>query len=218
MPSCSTQEHRPEKLLVTPRSFTTLCDPNHISDPLQVINAVSIRQQRPYRAATAGDDSVIIFHQGAPYKYDKSIKTHSKWVQDVRYAPSGDLFASVGSDSKIFIYDGKTGDTIGEITDNPHKGSIMSCSWSPDSKSLVTSSGDCTVKLWDVEARKAVTTWTVGSGVNSKQVGNAWSGESDIISLSMSGELNVFDDRTGSKPSRIIQVCIPSCPVVLTSQ
>lgn len=149
---------------------------------------------------------MIIFHQGAPYKYDKSIKTHSKWVQDVRYAPSGDFFASVGSDSKIFVYDGKTGDTIGEISDSPHTGSIMACTWSPDSKSLVTSSADCTVKLWDVEARKAVTTWTVGSGVSAQQVGNTWCGESDIISLSMNGDLNVFDDRTGSKPSRIIQV------------
>jgi len=33
---------------------------------------------------------------------------------------------SVGSDSKIFIYDGKTGDTVSEVNDSPHKGSIVS--------------------------------------------------------------------------------------------
>ena len=38
---------------------------------VQVINAVSIRHQRPFRAVTAGDDSNIIFHTGVPYKYDK---------------------------------------------------------------------------------------------------------------------------------------------------
>jgi WD40 repeat protein len=54
------------------------------------------------------------------------IKTHTKFVQDVRYASSGDHFASVGSDSKIFIYDGKTGETVGEFTDGIHKGSIVS--------------------------------------------------------------------------------------------
>jgi WD40 repeat protein len=43
----------------------------------------------------------------------------------VRYAPSGDHFASVGSDSKIFLYDGKTGETVAEFTDSPHKGSIV---------------------------------------------------------------------------------------------
>jgi hypothetical protein len=30
----------------------------------QVVNAVAIRRQRPFRAATAGDDNLIIFHQG----------------------------------------------------------------------------------------------------------------------------------------------------------
>jgi hypothetical protein len=32
----------------------------------------------------------------------------------------------VGSDAKIFIYDGKTGDTLGEFTENAHTGSIVS--------------------------------------------------------------------------------------------
>ena len=54
------------------------------------------------------------------------IKTHTKFVQDIKYAPSGDYFASVGSDSKIFVYDGKTGDVISEFTDAPHTGTIVS--------------------------------------------------------------------------------------------
>ncbi|KAJ3840032.1 WD40 repeat-like protein [Lentinula raphanica] len=176
-----------------------------ISGHFKAVNAVSIRHQRPFRAATAGDDTGIIFHQGVPYKYDKSIKTHTKFVQDVRYAPSGEIFASVGSDYKIFLYDGKTGDTIEELLESPHKGSIMACTWSPDSKSLATSSADCTVKLWDVETRKAITTWVVGNGVDFQQVGNTWNGEHDLVSLSLSGDLNIFDVRTGDKPSRIIQ-------------
>jgi hypothetical protein len=36
----------------------------HVQNLFQVINAVSIRHQRPYRAATAADDALIIFHQG----------------------------------------------------------------------------------------------------------------------------------------------------------
>ncbi|PFH50619.1 hypothetical protein AMATHDRAFT_60749 [Amanita thiersii Skay4041] len=170
----------------------------------KLINAVSIRPQRPFRAATGGDDGLIIFYHGTPYKYERTIKTHTKFVQDVRYAPSGDVFASVGSDSKIFLYDGKTGDTLHEITDSPHKGSIMAATWSPDSKSLVTSSADCTVKLWDVETQKNLTTWSLGAGVGNQQVGNAWSGEANIVSLSNNGDLNVFDPRTGDKPVRIL--------------
>ncbi|PCH35254.1 WD40 repeat-like protein [Wolfiporia cocos MD-104 SS10] len=170
----------------------------------KVINAVSIRGQRPFRAATASDDATIVFHQGAPYKYEKTIKTHTKFVQDVRYSPSGDHFASVGSDAKIFLYDGKTGETLGEITDSPHSGSIMACSWSPDNTALVTSAADRTVKLWDVETRKALTTWTLGSTVHDQQVGSTWTAGDDIVSLSMSGALNVFDRRVGDKPARVL--------------
>ena len=32
----------------------------------------------------------------------------------------------MGSDFKIFVYDGKTGETLGEFTDSPHSGSIVS--------------------------------------------------------------------------------------------
>lgn len=62
----------------------------------KVINAVSIRQSRPYRAATAADDSAIVFHQGVlnstqrltysqplstlfagpPFKFDKVVSRH----------------------------------------------------------------------------------------------------------------------------------------------
>ncbi|KAI1787572.1 WD40 repeat-like protein [Ganoderma leucocontextum] len=184
--------------------FDTGSSTGEIIGHAKTINAVSIRQQRPFRAATAADDATIVFHQGVPFKYDKTIKTHTKFVQDVRYAPSSDHFASVGSDYKIFVYDGKTGDTLGEFIDSPHTGSIMAGSWSPDSKSLVTSAADGTVKLWDVETKKAQTTWTLGSGVNHQQVGNTWTACDSIVSLSMSGDLNIFDKRVGDKPARVL--------------
>lgn len=56
----------------------------------------------------------------------------------------------------------------------------------------------------DVETHKATSTWTLGSGVNHQQVGNVWSRETDIVSLSMSGDLNVFDSRAGEKPARVV--------------
>ena len=61
----------------------------------------------------------------------------------------------------------------------------------------------------DVESKKTLTTWTVGSGVAHQQVGNTWFGESStegIVSLSVGGDLNVFDPRVSDKPSRILYV------------
>lgn len=99
----------------------------------------------------------------------------------------------------------------------------MACSWSADSKSLVTSSADCTVKLCrslrvlcdllylrcfvgDVETRKCTTSWTVGSGVDHQQVGNTWTASSGIVSLSLGGDLNIFDPRVGDKASKVFNV------------
>ena len=43
---------------------------------------------------------------------------HQRYVQSVRYSPNGDHFATGGFDGKIFIYDGKTSDLIGELGKN----------------------------------------------------------------------------------------------------
>ncbi|KDN36018.1 hypothetical protein RSAG8_11104, partial [Rhizoctonia solani AG-8 WAC10335] len=112
----------------------------------KVLNAVSIRHKRPFRAVTAGDDNTIVFYTGVPFKYQSSITTHTRFVQDVQFSPSGDVFASVGSDMKAFLYNGETGETLAELA-GAHKGSIMACAWSPDSANLLTSSMDRTVKL-----------------------------------------------------------------------
>lgn len=40
---------------------------------------------------------------------------HLRFVQSVRYSPNGDHFATGGFDGKVFIYDGKTSDLIGEL-------------------------------------------------------------------------------------------------------
>lgn len=60
----------------------------------------------------------------------------------------------------------------------------------------------------DVEARKATTTWTVGSAIDDQQVGNTWSGENNLVSLSLGGNLNVFDPRTPERSARVFSVSV----------
>ena len=127
-----------------------------ISGHSKVINAVSMRQTRPLRAATASDDLSVNFYHGVPFKFNKSITDHSRFVTCVRYSPDGERFATCGMDSKVFLYDGKTGDLVCELSkaENSHTGGILSLCWSPDGKMLMTASADTTVKIWDMESKE----------------------------------------------------------------
>ena len=175
------------------------------------VNAVSIRQQRPLRAATAGDDKNLVFYHGAPFKFNgiPGRGNHTNYVYGVAFSPDGNHLVSVGGDKKIYLYDGKTGDVKSEIVDTAegHKGSIFGVSWSKDSKNFVTCSGDRTVKTWDVEAGKVTHTWSFGdaTAVPDQQVGVVWPARTDglIISLSLSGDLNYLNTNS-TKPTKII--------------
>lgn len=70
---------------------------------------------------------------------------HSNFANCVRFSPDGSKFITVSSDKKGIIYDGKTGEKLGELSpEDGHKGSIYAVSWSPDSKQASV----CTVELW----------------------------------------------------------------------
>ena len=182
-----------------------------ISGHTSQINCVSIRQQRPLRAATAGDDSSTVFYHGAPFKFNTSLKRHQRYVYGLAFSPDGSTLVSVGADRKIFLYDGKTGEGKAEIGEGQHTGSIFGVSWAKDSKRFVTCSADQTVKIWDVEAGKAVQSWRMGEegavSIPDHQVGVVWpAGRSDglIISLNLAGDLNYLSEGV-AKPSRIVQ-------------
>lgn len=64
-------------------------------------------------------------------------RDHSNFANCVRFSPDGSKFISVSSDKKGILYDGKTGEKIGELSsEDGHKGSIYAVSWSPDGKQV----------------------------------------------------------------------------------
>ncbi|KAF1848353.1 WD40 repeat-like protein [Cucurbitaria berberidis CBS 394.84] len=183
-----------------------------ISGHSSQINCVSIRQQRPLRAATGSDDTSLVFYHGAPFKFNTSLRgQHNRFVFGTAFAPDGSVFASVGADKRIWLYDGKTGEAKGQIGEGVHTGSIFGISWAKDSKRLVTASADQTVRIWDPEAGKAIQTWRLGEeGVTSvpdQQVGVVWpTGRSDglVISVDLEGNLNYLNDGN-PKPTRVVR-------------
>lgn len=183
-----------------------------ISGHSSQINCVSIRQQRPLRAATGSDDTSLAFFHGAPFKFNTSLRNqHEKFIYGTAFSPDGANLVSVGSDRKIWLYDGKTGEAKNQIGEGEHKGSIMGVSWSKDSKRIVTASADQTVKIWDVEAAKCVQSWRMGEegvvSIPDQQVGVTWpSGRSDglVISLDLEGNLNYLVEGN-NKPVKVVR-------------
>ncbi|KAI9724762.1 MAG: hypothetical protein M1812_000037 [Candelaria pacifica] len=182
-----------------------------ISGHSSQVNSVSIRQQRPLRAATGSDDTSLVFYHGAPFKFNTSLRgQHSNFVYGVAFSPDGASLVSVGSDRKVWLYDGKTGEAKGQIGEGEHKGSIFGVSWAKDSKRFVTASADQTVKIWDAEAGKVVQNWRLGDegivSIPDHQVGVVWpSGRNDglVISLGLSGDLTYFAEGN-SKPVKVV--------------
>lgn len=183
-----------------------------ISGHSSQINCVSIRQQRPLRAATGSDDTSLVFYHGAPFKFNTSLRgTHDKFIYGTAFSPDGSTLVSVGSDKKIWLYDGKTGEAKHQIGEGEHKGSIFGVAWDKDSKRIVTASADQTVKIWDVEAGKCVQTWRMGEegvvSIPDQQVGVTWpSGRSDglIISIDLEGNLNYLIEGK-DKPVKVVR-------------
>ncbi|WVO18639.1 hypothetical protein L204_106358 [Cryptococcus depauperatus] len=159
------------------------------------ITALSIRHQRPFRALSGSDDNSLILHAAVPFKYDKTIRTHTRFVRDVAFSPNGDFSASVGSDGKLFFYEGKTGEVKGSTDRDGSIASLMALSWAPDSSKLGTAGADGVVAIWDASTFKPVQTYSVGSEVQSQQVGVVYANPNTLVSISLSGTLNIFDTR-----------------------
>ncbi|XP_076040118.1 actin-interacting protein 1 flr isoform X2 [Oratosquilla oratoria] len=170
----------------------------------KAINTVDWKPTRPFRIATGAEDNKVAFFEGPPFTFKCTKTDHTKYVQSLRYSPNGEKFASGGFDGKVFVYDGKDAELVKEIGSPAHKGGVYGVSWSPDSKQILTASGDKTCKLWDLESGDLVAEFNMGSNVEDQQVGCIFVG-SRLVSVSLSGFINVLDPANPAKPTRVIK-------------
>ena len=75
----------------------------------------------------------------------------------VAFSSDGQLFA-VASGIGVWLYDATTARELALLTG--HSNRSISVSFSPDSRTLASGSGDGTVKLWDVATRRTIATLT----------------------------------------------------------
>jgi len=175
-------------------------------------NSVSIKQDRPYRLILGSEDYSCAFFEGPPFKFKSQTAEHSNFVNCVRFSHDGTKFATTSADGRCFVYEGKSGDLIGELNapmQKIHKGGVYAIAWSPDNKFLLSCSADKTVKVWtlnenDFSSNKEKAVFNVGSDLMDMQVGCNWIGNY-IFSVSLSGFINYWDMENPSAPTRVIK-------------
>mmetsp|Transcript_149122 Transcript_149122/g.211924 ORF Transcript_149122/g.211924 Transcript_149122/m.211924 type:complete len:600 (+) Transcript_149122:24-1823(+) len=171
------------------------------------VNSLDIKQQRPYRLVTAGEDCEVGFYANVPFKRQAMLTDHKKYVNCARYSPNGELFVTADAGGKAFVYDGKEGTVKGELNGgeaSAHKGGIYGISWLDDSRQLLTCSADKTCRLWDVVDNKLITTFSFPQTLENMQVGCLAQGE-HLISVSLNGYINYLDKANPDTPLRVIR-------------
>ncbi|KAJ1437810.1 WD40/YVTN repeat-like-containing domain superfamily [Sesbania bispinosa] len=137
----------------------------------------SYKPTRPFRIVTCGEDFLVNFYEGPPFRFKQS--------------------HSVSSDKKGIIFDGKTGEKIGELSsEGGHTGSIYAVSWSPDGKQVLTVSADKYAKVWDISEDnngkvKKTLTCPGSGGVEDMLVGCLWLNDY-LVTVSLGGTISIF--------------------------
>ncbi|KAF5897045.1 guanine nucleotide-binding protein G(I)/G(S)/G(T) subunit beta-3-like, partial [Clarias magur] len=106
-----------------------------------------------------------------------AVPLKSSWVMTCGYSPSGNLVASGGLDNMCTIYNLKTPvvKIVKEL--DAHTG-YLSCARFLNDNEILTSSGDTTCALWDIESGKQKTVYLNHVG--------------DCMCLSLSPDMNTF--------------------------
>jgi len=170
----------------------------------KTINSCDFKPSRPFRIITGSEDNFVGIYEGPPFKFKSQIEDHTRFVQAVRFSPSGDLFATAGFDGKILLFRSNDYSKVGEFGSPAHSGGVYAISWSPDGKELLSCSGDKTCKIWNVETLAVVTDFNMGSDLLDQQVSCLWQGN-HLLSVSLSGFINYLDRNNPSKPLRIVK-------------
>lgn len=163
---------------------------------------IAFKEQRPFKIAIGCEDKSAAFYEGPPFKFKTTYKDHTNFVNSVRYAPDGSVFITGGADCKAFVYDGKTGEMIGELGMPAHKGGIYGMCFSPDSSEVLTVSADKTAKIWNVASRELVVSFEVGKTIDEMLVGCLWQGD-NIMAVALSGYIYYFNKNDPSTPLKV---------------
>lgn len=160
-------------------------------------------QFAPYtatRAVTgAGDCTARLWNSdsGTPIK---TLSGHTDHVLAAQWSPDGSCVATAGKDSRILVWDSKTGEPVGRPLTG-HAKFVTQITWEPlhlvpenRKPRLASASKDGTVRVWDVETGQCQFAL---NGHTSSVSCIRWGGQGHIFSGSHDKLLKVWDSNSG---------------------
>ncbi|MBN3316933.1 GBB protein, partial [Atractosteus spatula] len=128
---------------------------------------------------SASQDGKLIVWDSYTTNKVNAIPLKSSWVMTCAYAPSGNFVACGGLDNMCSIYNLKTREGNVKVSRElaAHTGYLSCCRFLNDNE-IVTSSGDTTCALWDIETGTQKTVFMGHTG--------------DCMSLAVSPDFNLF--------------------------
>ena len=151
---------------------TTLTDTSNVSDPA-LLNLKPRRVLKGHfgkiyamqwandstRLVSASQDGKLITWNAKTTNKVAAIPLRSSWVMTCAFAPSGKFVASGGLDNMCTIFkveEGGAGSNKSHAELIQHEGYLSCCRFIDDQK-IVTSSGDSTCIVWDINTKEAIT-------------------------------------------------------------
>ncbi|KAK7393193.1 hypothetical protein VNO78_21707 [Psophocarpus tetragonolobus] len=123
---------------------------------------------RPFRVVTCGEDFLVNFYEGPPFRFKLSHKDHSNFVNCVRYSPDGSKFITVltvSADKSAKVWDitennnGKVKKTLTCPSSGGIEDMLVGCLWLNDYLVTISLSGTMSIFLAS-DLDKAPTTFS----------------------------------------------------------
>lgn len=118
------------------------------------------------------------------FKHVDSFGGHTGCIRCCAVSPDGTLIATGGDDHKLIIRDAHTYEECTVLTG--HTAAVHECAFSPDGKAVISASADSTIRVWDLDGKKA--TVVVPYRVDSASKSCAWALSPDGTEIAAAGQ------------------------------
>ncbi|KAL1918513.1 uncharacterized protein VTP21DRAFT_3173 [Calcarisporiella thermophila] len=135
---------------IAPLSRLSMRTRRMLKGHLAKIYAMHWSTDRRHLVSASQDGKLIVWDAYTTNKVN-AIPLRSSWVMTCAYAPSGNLVACGGLDNICSIYNLRGKDTSRPVRELSAHSGYLSCCRFMDDRQMVTSSGDMTCMLWDIE-------------------------------------------------------------------